>query len=348
MKRHIIVITALLLLIANGAYAQRRKPAKEQKQQEEVVEPQEDPRITQMLAATQQIEFIDSIVVPLAEFMNYIPLSRECGTLSQDSIAGCFANDMGNIRLLTVWQQADSTSYIACSHLYGKEWSTPTPLPGIDPQQACCPYLMPDGVTLYFAQKSEKSIGGYDLFVTRYDAENTTFLKPENMGMPFTSEANDYLYAIDEFQQLGYLVTDRRQPEGKVCVYTFIPDETRKTYSHDTHTEEQIRSRAAINAIADTWTDEKSHKRALQRLIKARQDFATKAIATPLQTDSNSELQRQADVLSRVLDQARRYYATASESDRMTLHDEIMNSEKELESIMLQIKKQNRENISNN
>lgn len=85
------------------------------------------------------------------------------------------------------------------------------------------PFMMPDGTTFYFAATGEESIGGYDIFVTRFDSESGSFLKAENIGMPFNSTANDYMYAIDEFNDIGWFATDRSQPEGKVCIYIFIP-----------------------------------------------------------------------------------------------------------------------------
>ncbi|MFR3186749.1 MAG: hypothetical protein ACLTOV_01045 [Phocaeicola sp.] len=44
------------------------------------------------------------------------------------------------------------------------------------------------------------------------------------MGMPFNSPYNDYMYALDDFNNLGWFATDRFQPEGKVCIYVFAPE----------------------------------------------------------------------------------------------------------------------------
>jgi predicted RNase H-like nuclease (RuvC/YqgF family) len=87
--------------------------------------------------------------------------------------------------------------------------------------------------------------------------------------MPFNSEANDYMYAIDETNRIGYFASDRRQPEGKVCIYIFVPSETRKTYAADTYSTEKIRQLADIHRIADTWGDGTERKAALER-IKAK------------------------------------------------------------------------------
>lgn len=90
--------------------------------------------------------------------------------------------------------------------------------------------MMADGMTLYFAAKGEESLGGYDIFVTRYNKSTGEFVRAENVGMPFNSPANDYLMAIDETCNIGWFVTDRNQTADNVCIYRFIPNETREVY----------------------------------------------------------------------------------------------------------------------
>ena len=36
-------------------------------------------------------------------------------------------------------------------------------------------------------------MGGYDIFVTRYNSDTDNYLNPENVGMPFNSPFNDYM-----------------------------------------------------------------------------------------------------------------------------------------------------------
>ena len=90
--------------------------------------------------------------------------------------------------------------------------------------------------------------------------------------MPFNSPANDYLYAIDEFNNLGYFVTDRNQPEGKVCLYIFIPNGSRRIYNQNEIGTEQLRNLARINSIRDTWSNKDAVKQALDRLNEARNE----------------------------------------------------------------------------
>jgi hypothetical protein len=77
-----------------------------------------------------------------------------------------------------------------------------------------------------------------------------TYLAPEQLGMPFNSPFNDYMIVIDEAKNLGWFVSDRFQPDGKVCVYLFIPDANHPRLETDDVSEK--RSRAKIESIKAT------------------------------------------------------------------------------------------------
>ena len=216
MKRYVILLMGLILLTTATQAGRPRKVVKKKTAKKEVKV--EDPRIQQMLAATQKVMFIDSMVVDKRHFISRIPLSADAGLLEQTDSLGQFTNELKDHRLTAYFDKKDSCIHIAQSDYIANQWTAPVRVGGISDSSANYPFLMPDGVTFYFAQKGEQSIGGYDIFVTRYDPETGSFLKAENIGMPFSSTANDYLYAIDEVNNLGYFVTDRRQPAGKVCI----------------------------------------------------------------------------------------------------------------------------------
>ena len=334
--RHIIIALLLLALLPTTMAAQRRgKAAKNVK----VEEPEEDPRITQMRAATQKVMFIDSMVVDKLDFMSHIPLSPHIGKLTQEGGMGTFTNEMGDHRLTTT---ADSA--IASTDFIGNRWTTPQDIAGIGTAAAANPFLMPDGITLYFAQKGEKSIGGYDIFVTRYDSEKGIFLKPENLGMPFASEADDLFYAIDEFNQLGYFVTDRRQPRGKVCIYVFIPNERRQTYATEAYSEEQMKALAGISSIADTWTSKQARNEAKERLAQAMAGKGRKTTdATGGATTELDNMRHELSVQTAALNIMRQQYASAGEEERATLRIKILGAEQQLEQLQLDIRQKEKQ-----
>ncbi|MCR5471220.1 MAG: hypothetical protein K6F22_09775 [Prevotella sp.] len=367
-----VTIIALSILLPLTLSAQKRK--KRVVKKEPVVEvPQEDPRITNMREMTQQIVIIDSIVMDKNQFLSAFRLSSETGTVTtcqeffgKPAEGYLFRNEMGN-KIYFSMPDDSLRQQLFTSDKLGEEWSKAQPLQGISEgiSEASYPFMLADGITFYFAGKGEESIGGYDIFLTRYDSRSGSFLKPENIGMPFNSEANDYMFAIDELNQIGYFVSDRRQPEDQVCVYIFIPSDSRKTYDSSMYTEQQIRDFADITRIADTWGDGQLRKNALMRLEAIN---AQKPTAEVQQTTDNQQViiindhltyskasdfrsqkaamlykqlisaRKQLDMLESELSKSRDYFAKASDSERTSLRKEILSAEKELLQLNRQIK----------
>lgn len=347
-----ITILLLAMLLSLPMAAQKRKRVVKPKPAPVVEEPQEDPRITNMREMTQQIVIVDSIVVNKDQFLASIRLSSECGQLMNTGTffrnkqpGTLYINEMGN---KVYFSQPDGhQQQLYTADKLGNEWSKPQPLQGLSDgiDEASYPFMLTDGLTFYFAGKGEESIGGYDIFLTRYDSRSGSFLKPENIGMPFNSEANDYMYAIDEANRIGYFASDRRQPEGKVCIYIFVPQETRKTYDNSKFTEEQIRNFADIASIADTWGDGAERKAALDR-IKTRyaaqnvpgQLVSTGDAASAVEFKSKEaktlyqkllKEQNSLDIVNSRLDQLRQKYHKASASERSKMKSEILQLEDE-------------------
>ena len=387
MKIRKISIIALALLAPVSMQAQKKKVVVKKPPVVVVEEPQEDPRITEMREATQQIIFIDSVVVAQDDFLSIIRLNPESGKLNaydqffrseghEESYV--YINEMGN-KCYFSDEDANSQMRLYTLDKLGEEWSDPLALKGIYDgiSEANYPFMMTDGTTFYFAAKGEESIGGYDIFVTRADTENGQFLKPENIGMPFNSEANDYMYVIDELSNIGYFVTDRRQPEGKVCVYMFIPPTTRHIYNSDAYTDEQLRGFADISRIANTWGKGTERKLALERLKTIGKTSAAKQsksainfiindrvtytdisqFQAPESADLYRELQstrKQLKDTEQLLEKSRNFYAKAKSEDKRVLRTEILDAERQFVRLTADVKtlekriRQAENNIINN
>lgn len=215
-----------------------------------------------MVPSTAKLMFIDSVVVDKKDFLNSLPLNKESGKLTyfnsffnanKEVNTTVYINEFNN---RSYYAEGDSTqSSIYTIDKLGNKWSIPVKISEIttDYQNPDYPFLCSDGVTLFFGAKGPKSMGGYDIFMTRYNGDDGTWYEPENYGLPYNSTANDYLLAIDDYDQLGWLVTDRRQEEGKVCIYTFVPTTPRQNFENDDLTKKQLNSFARILKIEDTW-----------------------------------------------------------------------------------------------
>ena len=93
------------------------------------------------------------------------------------------------------------------------------------------------------------------------------------IGMPFNSPANDYMYVVDEYANLGWFASDRHQPEGRVCVYVFIPNPTKEVYDYERTDPARLRSLAALHALRDTWEDPGRVAEAQARLADVGRDL---------------------------------------------------------------------------
>ena len=360
-----IAILSLALLLPLSLSAQKKKKRPVKKPVVVVVEePQEDPRITNMREMTQQIVIIDSIVADKSQFLSHYVLSSETGkimTASQfkgiKADGYVYLNEMGNKAYFGKADQ-NGVRQIYTSDKLGDRWGEPILMNGLSEgiDEADYPFMMNDGITFYFAAQGEESIGGYDIFFTRYDSRSGSFLKPENIGMPFNSEANDYMYAADEQSGIGYFVSDRRQPKDTVCVYIFILPETRRSYDPTKFTEQQIHDFADITCIADTWGNGSERRAALKRLkavftnaSRPTTDKATEAntaivindrltytsakdFRSPTAANHYRELLKARERLSNLeaeLQKTRDRYAQADENGRKLLSEIILHNEEQ-------------------
>lgn len=239
------------------------------------------------LHATEQVTFIDSMVLPKKQVLQQIKLSEECGSVvnyadffrSGKNDCTVFRNELGN---RIVYSEPNQKGHLRLKEksLIGGEWSMENQLKGLNEEEEDnlnFPFVLTDGITMYYAAECEESIGGYDIFMTRYDADSQQFLAPENVGMPFNSPANDYLLVVDEYQQLGWFVTDRNQPVDTVCLYTFIPTETRRIYNEQELGAKKLAAMARISSIKDTWKDMNAVNSAKKRLADARKGTKNEA-----------------------------------------------------------------------
>lgn len=212
--------------------------------------------IENMLERVESIVVFDSLTVDSATFFTHYRLSPEAGRLLPGTAVRIPAAPMAfvpqsNTELLyALPDSAGEFVLMGADILDDGTLDHPAPLDiDTDGGSARFPFLMADGVTLYFAHNGESSIGGYDIFMTRRD-DDGSFLQPQNVGMPYNSTANDYLLAIDEASGIGWWATDRFAPQGQVTIYIFRPSATRVNVSPDNPA---LTALARLTDISLTW-----------------------------------------------------------------------------------------------
>ncbi len=195
-----------------------------------------------LIRRVEDITIIDSIIVNKIDFLKFYKIGKELGSIEQkrfklnnrqvvDKIS---FTTQRNDRMFFSDSIHNNTDIFSSIKLLN-EWSLPISISSKINTDANenYPFLLLDGITMYFASDGVNSLGGYDIFVTKYSSVTQDYLQPENIGFPFNSFANDYMMIVDEQNNLAWFATDRNQPSTKVIIYKFVFNETKTYVSND-------------------------------------------------------------------------------------------------------------------
>lgn len=256
-------------------YLNDRKESKEDMDDYELLATQAELG-AQMLSKVQVVQVIDSMVVDKDDFFLHYKLSSEVGSLHDyHSLTG---DDRPGASPVFQTQRRDKILYAVPTEDAGYELVTRIRLgddtyseeESIDDLNTMYddsyPFLLTDGVTFYFASNEEdRTLGGYDIFVTKYNINTDEYSDPEQLPMPFNSPYNDYMMAIDEVNHVGWFASDRYQPEGKVCIYIFLYEKTPEFYFPEDRSL-RLRQLARLVSIRETWKDGVDYKPVLEKI----------------------------------------------------------------------------------
>lgn len=81
------------------------------------------------------------------------------------------------------------------------------------------PILSPDGKSLFFSSAGLYGVGGYDIYVSRWNEDSNDWDAPVNMGFPYSSPADDFLYMDTEDGRYSIFASNRECSEDSVYVY---------------------------------------------------------------------------------------------------------------------------------
>ncbi|HCO68453.1 MAG TPA: hypothetical protein DIT04_11950 [Dysgonomonas sp.] len=313
-------------------------------------------RMQVLISRTEDIQIIDSLVVDKSQFLSAYKLTPDAGSLSDASAmfdwsspgeSVIYTNGMGS--KIYFGQPVEKRYTLSTMDKLLTGFGNEKPMDagnfGLS-GDINYPFVLMDGVTVYFAGKDENGMGGYDIYVTRYNLSNDSYLNPEILNMPFNSPANDYMMVVDENKGVGWFATDRFQPEGKVCIYTFIPNEVVTLV--DTDDDRYKEGRARITSIKESWKKGVNYanlistaKRETEKKQEERVDFTfivddnhtyhkysdfKNATARNLYFDLVKK-KKELDTLEEDLERMRTQYADASINVRENLSPQIMDSE---------------------
>lgn len=156
------------------------------------------------------------------DFMLFIPDQGDHFWAPLPSILGSSNN--GKTLLNFVYtNDSESTIYFSALHKEGHLdlykstkindtlWHAPEPLGNLinSAGDEILPVISADGKELYFASNGQYGMGGFDLYVCQLDEVTGEWGVPQNLGFPYSSPADDYLFINDTERSHSYLVSNR-------------------------------------------------------------------------------------------------------------------------------------------
>ena len=275
MARYILFLICCLFAFTS-TQAQKKKVVKKKETKAKVVATDkkvDNSLFATMLPNTDKLLVVDSMVVDKESFLKHLDLQNENGYVGIENDNAWFINALKNKK---IYASGDSLSgrKLILAYYVNSKWDDRRSISELNTlfSDINFPFLMPDATTLFFSAKGHNSIGGFDIYTTRLDVDNGGFYIPDNYGLPYNSTANDYFLAIDERNNLGWLVSDRYQPEDKVCIYIFVPNKNRVKLAQEGFDNNTIKKLAQLNSIQDTWNfgNKQEAMRNLERLRNQR------------------------------------------------------------------------------
>ncbi|MBL7932708.1 MAG: PD40 domain-containing protein [Bacteroidia bacterium] len=142
--------------------------------------------------------------------------------------SGCVSED-GSIMIFARRDKISETSDLYMSRkLPSGKWGIPQKLPETvnSPYNEDVPYLSYDGETLYFASDGHNTMGGYDLFKTRWDQKTNKFSEPVNLGFPINSTDDERSICVTQDNRLAYVSAFRPNGFGDLDIYRIKFEDT--------------------------------------------------------------------------------------------------------------------------
>jgi len=82
------------------------------------------------------------------------------------------------------------------------------------------PFIHPDNRTLYFASRGHQGMGGFDLFVSRMDA-NGNWSSPVDLAYPINTYADEINLVVNAKGDVAYISSDKLGGKGGMDIYSF-------------------------------------------------------------------------------------------------------------------------------
>ncbi|CCY12094.1 putative uncharacterized protein [Porphyromonas sp. CAG:1061] len=187
--------------------------------------------VERLLSNSRVVATLDTLVAPRAEVWKR--LQRETSYLGEVQ-ENTYLSPDGKSR----WQVGSDADCVPLFYIYHQlgdgRWDEANPevvrvngLP--EGCQISYPFVGSDGTTIYFSLEEEKgevpqhTLGGKDLYVSRYNRAEGVLLVPTQLMLPFNSPMDDFCYIVDEEQDQGWMVSGREARGDSLRLWCFAP-----------------------------------------------------------------------------------------------------------------------------
>lgn len=175
------------------------------------------------------------------------------------------------------------------------------------------PMISADGRSLYFSSDGLYGVGGYDLYVSRWDDDLQGWSEPVNMGFPYSSPYDDFLYVADESEGHVFFASNRECSPDSVWVYVLEydsmpvrhsvedPDEllklSRLSVQEETSVPEKSDDAMPESAAKDRYMDKMAQVRALRDSVSYYSSLLDEERSRFALSNDDAERMRLAEVI---------------------------------------------------
>lgn len=212
-----------------------------------------------MMSFCSQPTVVAKQTFPLKDFLLFYPLKdhswrktpNQLDSLGGDNLSRAIFIPDGSRDIYYSAKDEEGIRNIYATHLTDSLWSVPTLINEqmTSSSDEIYPMLSPDGQSLYFASKGLYGMGGYDLYVSNWNSETNDWDMPVNMGFPYSSPYDDFLFVNTEDGKYSIFASNRECSRDSVTIYVLEYDSmpVRKAVTDV----DELRALASLNPARD-------------------------------------------------------------------------------------------------
>ena len=212
-----------------------------------------------MMSFCSQPTVVAKQTFPLKDFFLFYPLKdhswrktpNQLDSLGGDNLSRAIFIPDGSRDIYYSAKDEEGIRNIYATHLTDSLWSVPTLINEqmTSSSDEIYPMLSPDGQSLYFASKGLYGMGGYDLYVSNWNSETNDWDMPVNMGFPYSSPYDDFLFVNTEDGKYSIFASNRECGRDSVTIFVLEYDSmpVRKAVTDV----DELRALASLNPARD-------------------------------------------------------------------------------------------------